>query len=438
MPPVRTGIAACSAQLVADLGRRHLIDVYPEHGAHDFIPRHLQFPYDLVVYQLGNSSHHDYIWPYLFRYPGLSVLHDATLHHARAASLLRSKREDDYRAEFAASEPGAAPGGAELAVRGFDNHLYYTWPMTRLVIEASRATAVHTRLLADDLRSRYRSATLTAIRLSQGEQIDATRVSDARSRIRGRYGIPQDAVLFATFGGLTPEKRLRQVLDAMAATLPHSAEARLLLAGGAAGHFDLTEEVRARRLEPFVTITNYIETDDEFTDHIAACDVSLNLRWPTAREVSGPWLRALALGRATVITDLAHLADVPALDPRTWRVPPTVAAPVAEPAAVAVAIDLLDEDHSLRLAMRRLAVDAGLRAQLGTAGQRYWREHHSPESMLEDYDRAIELAMNRPAPAPTLPRHLRVEPDEHARTLLAPFGAAVAPVVASLRARGLE
>src|SRR2546430_12142591 len=55
-----------------------------------------------------------------------------------------------------------------------------------------------------------------------------------------------------------------------------------------------------------------------FRSHLAACDVTLNLRWPTARETSGPWLRALAAARATVITDLVHHADVPSLDPRTW------------------------------------------------------------------------------------------------------------------------
>ena len=56
---------------------------------------------------------HDYLWPYLFRYPGLTVLHDAHLHHARAA-LLRTRRADDYRAEFAANHPGAdrRPGRA--------------------------------------------------------------------------------------------------------------------------------------------------------------------------------------------------------------------------------------------------------------------------------------------------------------------------------------
>ena len=438
MPPVRTGIAACSAQIVARVSRTHLIDVYPEREAHDFIPTHLRAPYDLIVYQLGNSSHHDYIWPYLFRYPGLSVLHDVHLHHARAPVAAPHQARGRLSRGVCSQRAGGSPGAAELAVHGFDNHLYYTWPMTRLVIEASRATAVHTPLLVEQLRARHRSATVTGIRLSQGEPIAGARASEARSRVRSRHAIPDDAVLFGVFGGLAPEKRVTQVLDAMTATMPYCPEARLLLAGGTASHFDLMHEVRARKLESFVSITGYLETDNEFTDHVAACDVSLNLRWPTAREVSGPWLRALAAGRATVITDLAHLADVPALDPRTWRVPPTGAVRAAGPAPVAVAIDLLDEDHSLRLAMRRLATDAGLRAQLGGAALEYWQEHHSPEAMLEDYESAIELAMNHPAPAMTLPRHLRVEPEEHVRLLLAPFGAAGAPVVAAFRADGLE
>src|SRR5688572_13861010 len=138
MPPVRSGIALDSANLVAALGTRHQIDVFvhecaptPAHlSAHEFIPRHRQSPYDLMVYQIGNSSHHDYLWAYAFRYPGLVVLHDAHLHHARAAALLRSRREHDYRAEFAAAHPDAQPDAAELAVAGFDSHLYYMWPMT--------------------------------------------------------------------------------------------------------------------------------------------------------------------------------------------------------------------------------------------------------------------------------------------------------------------
>src|ERR671911_1360848 len=110
MPPVRTGIASCSAELVTALRRRHQIDVYGDkapggESAHDFVWRHRLHRYDLTVYQVGNSSHHDYLWPYLFRFPGLTVLHDGHLHHARAAALLRTRRASAYRAEFSANHP---------------------------------------------------------------------------------------------------------------------------------------------------------------------------------------------------------------------------------------------------------------------------------------------------------------------------------------------
>src|SRR5262245_39818831 len=133
LPPIRSGIAVCSAELVPELARLHDIDVYVDEpvaqiapfvagraarSPHEFVWRHRRSPYDLTIYQLGNSSHHDYLWPYLFRYPGLAVLHDAHLHHARAAALLRTRRADDYRAEFAASHPDASVDLAELAVAG--------------------------------------------------------------------------------------------------------------------------------------------------------------------------------------------------------------------------------------------------------------------------------------------------------------------------------
>src|SRR5262249_35803628 len=71
-PPVNTGIAGRSAELVAALrSRGYTIDTYPEERAHDFPWRQRLERYHLAVYQFGNSSHHDYEWPYALRYPGL-------------------------------------------------------------------------------------------------------------------------------------------------------------------------------------------------------------------------------------------------------------------------------------------------------------------------------------------------------------------------------
>ena len=68
-----------------------------------------------------------------------------------------------------------------------------------------------------------------------------------------------------------------------------------------------------------VTVTGYVD-DDALPEYLAAVDVCLNLRWPTGRETSAAWLRCLAAGKPTIITDLAHTADVPSLDLRTMTV----------------------------------------------------------------------------------------------------------------------
>ena len=474
MSPVRTGVATNSAELVAALRDGWQIDVFvdeplvtaAQHSAHDFVWRHRQHPYDVTVYQLGNSSHHNYLWPYLFRYPGLAVLHDAHLHHARAAALLTEKRTREYLDEFSAAHPDVSPDVAQLAVAGFDSYLYYMWPMTRLVVEASRLTAVHAPGSAEQLRAQFGPSDtahpscppIETIALTQGVLVDRDREAHARREVRARHAIAADAVVFGVFGGLTPEKRIPQILDALAVTRAAGPSVHLLLAGAPAAQYDVDADVRARGLDAIVTSTGYVETDEALTDCIAACDVSLNLRWPTAREMSGPWLRALAAGKATVTIDLAHLWDVPSLDPRTWqprttgmrdpgtgvrsesdsRIPdpgsrtpdpgprtPDPAPRTPDPGPrtpVTVAIDIVDEDHSLRLAMRRLAQDASLRASLGAAARDYWQREHSLERSVADYRRVAERARRTPDPKPALPPHLVNDGTRQLRELLEPFG----------------
>src|SRR3954470_2867044 len=148
VPPVRTGIAGRSAELIEAIRRRGVaIDVYVDervarvaadaHSAHDFVWRHRRQPYDLTIFQFGNSSHHDYAWPYALRYPGLVVLHDTHLHHARAALLLRERRRDAYRREVRENHPELNPDVAEIAIAGLDSRLFYEWPFTRALVASS-------------------------------------------------------------------------------------------------------------------------------------------------------------------------------------------------------------------------------------------------------------------------------------------------------------
>jgi glycosyltransferase involved in cell wall biosynthesis len=435
LPPVATGIARCSADLLAILGSEHDVDVFVAQenlrglealsgprrieSAHNFAWQHQQRPYDLIVYQLGNSSHHDYQWPYLFRYPGLAVLHDAHLHHARAANLLRTLRADEYREELRCNHPDAGAAMAELVVKGFDNHLHFFWPMTRLVTRASRVVAVHTPSIARRVRDDVPETRVEIFHLGHGRALTAAESAELGARARARYSTPQDVLVFGCYGGLTADKRLPQVLAAFAATRAYAPTAHLLLAGGIPDEHDLRRHIESHGLIDCCTVTGYLRSDDEFTACIAAADVTLNLRWPTAREVSGPWLQSLAAGKATVTTALAHMADVPSIDPRTWRSCPD-AAGGAPPCTVA--IDIMDEDHSLRLAMRRLAIDPAFRAALGQAARRYWSANHALDLAVADYQRLIAEAPRLPTPRPLLPAHLTDDGSGTVVGVMAEFG----------------
>ena len=189
----------------------------------------------------------------------------------------------------------------------------------------------------------------------------------------------------------------------------------LLLAGDAAGYPALARDLAASPHAPRVHVTGYV-ADAAIGDYLAAADACLCLRWPTALESSASWLQCLAAGRATVISDLAHLVDIPTIDPEAAPVSSTV-----EP--VALRIDLLDEDAALHLAMRALAGDASLRERLARAGHAYWSANHTVDAMAADYLRLIALAAARPAPDPRdLPPHFADDHSALARGITGRFG----------------
>jgi glycosyltransferase involved in cell wall biosynthesis len=444
-PPQRSGIAGRSAELVPRLtALGHGIDVYVHEGrvpadrhaadepaapgsmrllgAHDFVWREARHPYDLTVYQVGNSALHDFIWPYLFRWPGLAILHDARLHHARGRALLSRGQFDAYRAEFAWSHPDVSSDAAELGVLGLGGTYLYGWPMTRSVLAASRMVAVHTHGAIAELAPVHPSAVIEYVALGEGRPTPWTEAE--RHAARHTYGLPDNHIVFGVFGGLTEEKRVPQILGAFAAVHRRLPPVTLLLAGPPDPAVDVMALSRQLGLTDNVRLLGPLD-DEAFDQAIAACDVSLNLRWPTALETSGPWLRALAAGRPTVVMDLPHMDRVPTLDPRTWRLHAPALPPHAEQDAIAVAVDILDEEHSLRLAMLRLSTDAALRAVLGKNGRRHWEEAHTVDRMVGDVDRVLARAASLPPPRPALPDDLRPDPFAPARTLTAPFGADV-------------
>jgi glycosyltransferase involved in cell wall biosynthesis len=366
--------------------------------AHDFPFLHDRKPYDLTVHQLGNAACHAYQWPYLLRVPGLVVLHDGQLHHARAGALLSTGRRRDYAAEFRWSHPHVDPRAAAFAIAGFTGTTYYLWPMVRLVLTRARLAAVHTPWLACALSTAY-GADVRSVRMGVAEVPDRVRPAGGPLRV-------------SAFGLVTPEKRIAELLEATATLGSSVPPFEIRLVGARAPHFDVDALVARLGLAGRVLVTGHVP-DEALAGELADTDIALCLRWPTSHETSASWLRALAAGRPTVVTDLAHTARVPLLDPRTWRVGPAAArvgtgGRLDDPEPIGVGIDILDEAHSLRLALARLLTDTPLRCALGAAARAHWQREHTIEAMVGDYLSLVEEAARRPArPVPAdIPAHV--------------------------------
>jgi glycosyltransferase involved in cell wall biosynthesis len=421
LAPVRSGISSYSAEILPFIRRTHEVDVYDEPAAHGFVPVELTNPYELIVYQMGNASCHDFMWPYMLRHPGLLVLHDAQLHQSRALALLAKRwRPFDYQAEFVYSHPASPIEITNFVINGDCRSVYALWPMLRLAFERSRLVAVHNRWLAHELAPRFPGTRIETIRMGVAD----FPAGDGPA-LRRRLGIPPRRPVFACFGRITPEKRLTPLFEALARVACEH-DVHLLLVGEVAAYYDAYAELDRVGIRDRTTLTGFV-ADEDLGTYLDIADVCVCLRWPTSRETSASWLRCLSAGKATIVTDLAHTASIATIEPASWT---TRAGSPDDPSAsigpIAIALDLVDEQWALENAMRRLVIDPELRESIGRRARQYCRAAHNLDLMAADYGRILDLtlATEVPTPSDALP-HLRVTGWERVVSVLHETGLAV-------------
>ena len=160
--------------------------------------------------------------------------------------------------------------------------------------------------------------------------------------------------------------------------------------------------------------------DAAIGDYLAASDACLCLRWPTALETSASWLQCLAAARPTVISDLAHLVDIPTLDPRSRR---TLAPP--PPSRWRSRSICWTKTSRCGWRCARWRASRSCATSLARAGHAYWSAHHTLDVMADDYQRLIANAAARPAPVVTdLPAHFTDDHSQIARAITQAFGIA--------------
>ena len=95
-------------------------------------------------------------------------------------------RADLIAQEFTANHPAVRADLAELAVAGFDTQLYYHWPMTRLIAQASRAVGGPYARGGGHAPPGSPGGSIDQIRLGHGVALPDDEKQSARARARSR------------------------------------------------------------------------------------------------------------------------------------------------------------------------------------------------------------------------------------------------------------
>ncbi len=299
LPPARSGIADYSEALVAALRPVVHLEVFTRAD-----PQFDAARFDAVLYQVGNNMCHDFVYETALRHPGVVVMHESNLHHLIADLTIKRGDWDAYVRECEYAGGAAARDFAERVRRLEVGPDYEGQPLMRRVLESARGIVVHSRFMENEIRAAGFAGPIGVI--PHGAWIPAA----DRNGYRESLGLDEGAPLVGIFGFLKPYKRIAQSLRAFRRVVRLVPEARMILVGEPHPDAPVEPMIRSLGLSSHARVLGFAPMDD-FVGYLAACDIVLNLRYPTVGESSGTLLRSLGLGKAVMVSEVGSFTEFP-------------------------------------------------------------------------------------------------------------------------------
>jgi glycosyltransferase involved in cell wall biosynthesis len=410
LPPLRSGIADYSAELLPALARHLEVELIVPDGwrRSAAVPAGLAahseraFPglvaagrFDAVLYQLGNNhEYHASIYHALLEHPGVVVLHEVVLHHLVKDLTLTVGNPAAYLREMRYAYGLTGEAVARRSVATGIPLDPWNYPLFERVVDRSLGLLVHNdfsrrRVLASRPLARI---SVVPSHLSLGE------LPLPEAAARAALGLAPDDFVVASFGFVTPNKRPQEVLRAFARLRRRVPRAVLLMVGEVSPHFDFAA-VAVPELMHGVTVTGRLDLG-RFLLHMAAADVAVNLRHPTAGETSATFIRLLGLGKPVIVSRVGAFTEVP------------------EGCCAHVDVDE-SEQEMLAAILERLEADAELRRAMGENARRWVTARHSVEGSARGYAELLRrVVAERAAPFRAVPPLTPYGEDDVASDLL--------------------
>lgn len=384
LPPMRSGIAGYSAELLPELARYYDIDVVVEQTeisipwildrcgvkTADWVLKNADH-YDRVLYHFGNSSYHQHMFDMLVHVPGVIVVHDFYL--GDILNYLEVMGIQEHALSMALYKSHGYAVVAERLVKGELAHIVGKYPANLMLLQMALGVIVHSeysRNLTNIWYGKHISNDVTVIPLLRVPRSDS---AIGRDQARKILALEPGDFLVCSFGLSGAAKLNHRLLEAwLASALARDHHCSLVFVGephGGEYGVQLKEAMQASGLGQRVRITGWVDTA-QFEQYLAAADMAVQLRSFSRGETSAAVLDCMNYGLATIVNAHGSFAELP-VD----------------------AVCMLPENFEnsqLVEALERLWKNKEERLAIGQRGHQAILDGHAPSACAEQYVKAIE------------------------------------------------
>ncbi len=330
----------------------------------DFERRNIEKPYKMILYHMANNETHHYMYPYLLKYPGVTILHDYSFHEFFFDLETVAECKDKYLEELKYNY-GARAG--QLMYR-YTNRLWTQiddamYPLNRRIIDSSLGIIVYNDTSKREIEKKYLSTNV--IRIKKGVPIRKTFFSH-KSDAKEKVGIPYDTFVFGVFESNNNFNKIVTVIKGFEKLIRIFNKSTLLFIGYRKDE-EINRLITELNIEESVRVIGDVSKEN-FFDYAFATDIAFSLHMPPTVTSLPGILTLMGTGLPVVMMHDSVFREIPD--------------------NCCVKIDTLGEEamvETLFQAVYPLITDNNLRESICKNAKRFIHENHNIENNAESY-----------------------------------------------------
>lgn len=319
LPPLKSGISDYSYDIINKLSDYIDIDVFIDNGYtpikfnkkninvynyRKFITRSKS--YDKIIYEVGNSTYHSYMFEIMNKYKGIVELHDGNY-----------KPLVDYLC-FAAKKKISKKEYFDLIKYDLNNDIYKgkdnifcsskieNLTVRNFLLQNAESVIVHSDYLKKEILKSNIIKSCTIPHYTVQKPMD-------KNELRKELNIDNNKFVISSFGIIHENKRSFELLQAFKKLHSKNNNTLLYFVGECIdkGYKEKMDTfIKENNLSDSVFVLGFVDIT-LFDKYIASSDIVVNLRYPYNGESSGSLSRSLGLAIPTIVNDIGSFSEFP-------------------------------------------------------------------------------------------------------------------------------